>query len=653
MATRVQATGKSHVQATTFVTCSFGSLPTAGNLIVVHCITWNGNNNADWPWNGVTDNQGNVYQLAVKSAKGANGGRCAVYYAENIGTPSGTFTVTVWPDPHGGGSYIVAAAVEYSGMSGTLLLDKTATNSGSSTTPSTGTTAATTQATEVVAGVMAILAGQASITVGVVSPVFVEECEELSFAYMPGEGDDRIVTSTGTQSCSWTCATTGEWVACIATFKSTGTPAGPSGVPVTTFAGTLAPIKRGTLDIYEVANARNTLTCDVVSTGSYRPTVDSEVVVTLNGTRIFGGTIDKTTERGSGDVGLSNLFIRVNVNDFNSLADRRYIQTTLAAGTLKSMLTTLVTFLTTFGVTLDTAQVNGPSLSALTYDYKQITEILNDLAVLTGYVWAIDYDKKLSMYNPGTVAAPFDVTSANRMALNDIQVEQNARTSYANHIILRAGSNSIVEKSDNFTGNGVLTSFTLTYTPDVRADPYTAFYGYVTNNAVNETLGVGATWTFNAGTNQITRAAGAPANGNAINVKYVVQFPITVEANDTGGQATYGILDKLIEVPDIYDKVVAQAMADAALADSLERLTVVRYETRGTGLKPGQTQTINVTTRNVNASYLITDIRSHDDADGILRKYVTAVQGTTLRPTWQEVYKNWSGSGGSTAPVAP
>jgi hypothetical protein len=426
----------------------------------------------------------------------------------------------------------------------------------------------------------------------------------------------------------------------------------PEDEPTVTIAGVLTPIKKGTIDISEISNGRNTFTCDVVSIGgALRYDVDDEVVVWLNNVRAFAGTIDKTIERGAGDLGIADLFIRVNVNDFNSLADRRFIQTTFAGGTLKSMLTTMVTYLSTFGVTLHPSQVNGPTLAALTYDYKQATEILNDWATLSGYVWEIDYDKQLQMYNPGTVSAPFDVTTANRRAIGDVQVEHNAKESYANRIILRYGSNQLVEKSDDFTGDGVATSFTLTYTPVARADPYTAFYGYVTNNAVNETLGVGANWTFNTGTNAITDTTGAPTNGNPINIKYLVQFPETVIVNDTASQPP--ILERFIEEPDVFDVAVATALANAELAKALEQLTTVRYTTRGVGIKPGQTQTITIAARNINATYLITDVRSHDDADNKLRRYVTAVQGTTLRPTWRETYKQWSGVGSATAPVAP
>lgn len=199
---------------------SFPSLPTPGNLILVECEAWNGNDNGDWSVGDCTDNQGSGnYPLAVKSPK--NGAaRSAIFYLGKVVGSSGTFTITVNPAPHGG-SYIVASASEWSGEH---TVDQTASNSGSSTTPSTGTTGTTTAATEIVAACMSITAGQASITVDSVSPAWTEEFEELSFAYEPGEADSRVVTSTGTQSCGWTCASSAAWTACIATFKAVASP---------------------------------------------------------------------------------------------------------------------------------------------------------------------------------------------------------------------------------------------------------------------------------------------------------------------------------------------------------------------------------------------------------------------------------------------
>ncbi len=432
----------------------------------------------------------------------------------------------------------------------------------------------------------------------------------------------------------------------------------PVDVPVTTIAGSTRKPRRHTLFISEVTNGRNTLSCEIVSTTSaYRPLVDEEVIIEVNSERIFGGTIDSTTETAiSTDTG-TGIVTRLSVNDFNSLADRRYVKGTLAGGSLESILTTLVTdYLSTYGVTLDAAQVTGPTLDALTYDYRQLTEVLNDLATLSGYVWEIDYDKVLRMYSPGTVSAPFTVVTGNGNAIGDIAVDQTARTKYANRIYVRAGTASIVEKQDAWVSDGVATTYPLTYDlQDISGDPYLAFVGVVVvNGTIFETIGTGATnWSYDRPTNSIIRTA-ALTFGDTISVNYWVQFPITVIAEDTGEQATYGLIERMIEKPDVFDILVAQAIADAELAIALSRPNVVRYQTRHTGLRVGMTQTITVTARNINDTYLVSDIRTRDSGDdrGTLIRDVTATQGTTIKPTWREYYKKIGSTSGSAAPVA-
>src|SRR6266404_1972397 len=94
--TRVRATpiGENSASAAS-VSASFGALPATGNTIIVE-VAWDPATNpalAGW----FTDNQGNSYQLAICSDVNSTV-RTAIGYAENIGTPSGTFTVTFTPD---------------------------------------------------------------------------------------------------------------------------------------------------------------------------------------------------------------------------------------------------------------------------------------------------------------------------------------------------------------------------------------------------------------------------------------------------------------------------------------------------------------------------------------------------------------------------
>lgn len=201
---------------------TFVSTPTAGNLIVVTVFGWRtpGAGGFRMASNAVTDNKGNTYTQAVQSALDPTNSNVStsIFYAYNI-TSSATFTITV--DPTGVGNYFSWAASEVSGATTGDPLDKTTSNTGTNATaPSTGSTTATSQANEIVFAVHVNDVTQTSITVDTFSPVFTELMENLDAAnHIPGESDYRVISASGTQSCSWTLASASPWSASIATFK--------------------------------------------------------------------------------------------------------------------------------------------------------------------------------------------------------------------------------------------------------------------------------------------------------------------------------------------------------------------------------------------------------------------------------------------------
>lgn len=72
---------------------SFSTLPTAGNAVVVVF-----NDNGDTSVSTVTDNQGNTYTAVVNEQDSTAANTFAgVYWCSSIGSPSGTFTVTMTP----------------------------------------------------------------------------------------------------------------------------------------------------------------------------------------------------------------------------------------------------------------------------------------------------------------------------------------------------------------------------------------------------------------------------------------------------------------------------------------------------------------------------------------------------------------------------
>lgn len=206
--TRIQ-TAPASAPALTDVTLTFPSPPTVGNTLVVLAFS-RGTSTAPT----ATDNRGNIYtQAALATQPDPN----AVILRASVTSTGSPLTVTVQRN----GGTVSAVAIE---LSGSLVVDQTVGNHGVATTPSTGTTAALTTTADVfVATAVGGNSTEASITVGVASPVWTQEFEILSGANLAyGEADSRLVPSaTGTtQSASWTWPTNAIFAAVLAAFKA-------------------------------------------------------------------------------------------------------------------------------------------------------------------------------------------------------------------------------------------------------------------------------------------------------------------------------------------------------------------------------------------------------------------------------------------------
>ena len=172
------------------------------------------------------------------------------------------------------------------------------------------------------------------------------------------------------------------------------------------------------------------------------PTLNQEITVEEDGVRIFGGVLKELEYRAitSDPDASKDLMVSLGAKDFNALADNRTVPSLTHPGglTLKQALEQLVTELTPYGVTLSSTQVDGPVLPSFAFTLQTVTAILDELSKLTEFVWEIDYSKVLTMWQPGSVAAPFNITDGDQKVWGDIVIRPIA-SDYANRIIVRAG----------------------------------------------------------------------------------------------------------------------------------------------------------------------------------------------------------------------
>ena len=165
------------------VTITYTSAQVAGDTNIL-AIGWN---NATSNITSVTDSAGNVYQLAVPTARGS-GLSQAIYYANNIkAAAAGTNTVTVTFSAST--PFIDIRALEYSGLDPVNPFDVGTSASGSGTSANSG------PVTTTAAGALIFGAG---MTTGV---LLVRRGLTLSAASLPRRtadiAEDRLVTTTG------------------------------------------------------------------------------------------------------------------------------------------------------------------------------------------------------------------------------------------------------------------------------------------------------------------------------------------------------------------------------------------------------------------------------------------------------------------------
>ena len=87
------------------------------------------------------------------------------------------------------------------------------------------------------------------------------------------------------------------------------------------------------------------------------------------------------------------------------------------------------------------------------------------------------------------------------------------------------------------------------------------------------------------------------------------------------------------------------ALANLILARSLVQHRTVRYPTWTRGLFAGMSQTIVLPARNLNNTFLITAVRSHDLGPDVIEDEVTAIEGDVFQTGWREKWQAMTGGG--------
>jgi hypothetical protein len=386
------------------------------------------------------------------------------------------------------------------------------------------------------------------------------------------------------------------------------------------------------------------------------------------------------------------IYTEITAVSFDQITERRYAKEVLVSGTLKSMLTTLVThYMQNPYVAVNPSQVDGPVLPDVPCDYALVRNVLDTIAGLAGgYVWEIDPHLQARMFLPASERAPFDVVEGGRSAIGDVTSEPT-RTAYANRVLVQftaaaVSAYAFCQADQNFADGETVVIGSKTYTYQAvltEADGHLAIganaLASITTllEAINLSGGnYAAAMTKHSqvfasmGSTAVVRvtAIAAGASGNSIGVSTTgaharwygegsaptssltlgadAALTSVAIAEQTSEQTQHGIWEAVVQAADITDYSLALQAAQAYLAIKLLVPRTVTYRTRERGALPGQQQTITIPSRNLNGTFLITDVNGGNPTENAVEWTVTAVESLTpgAAPQWRDTYKQWAGS---------
>lgn len=353
------------------------------------------------------------------------------------------------------------------------------------------------------------------------------------------------------------------------------------------------PVLEGSLNIEKRIEERSTaslLLIDIAGTADYVRGMPVKIY-DLDDNLIFAGFIDAP---GRGELSTSGLRHDITCMDNHYLADKRLVVKAYVNQTAGYIARDLLTnYLTAEGVTEGAIQ-DGPVIKSATFNYTKASDCYDALKELTGFTWFIDELKKLYFIDRATYDAPWQMDNSTHRPVG--QPHFNTGNSlYRNRQYIRGGKGLTDLQTEHFTGDGVLKSFTLGY--PLALEPVIAEDGYVQDVGIKG-LETAKDYYWSKGDATIY-AEVAPAVGVDIEVQYYGQYPLitlAVHPTDAIARAAIeggtGIVEDIVTEAQHESSEAIKESAQAKISQYCQEAERFTYQTRESGLAPGQIQAI-------------------------------------------------------------
>lgn len=357
----------------------------------------------------------------------------------------------------------------------------------------------------------------------------------------------------------------------------------------------------------------------------------------------YAGFIEKPIEKKQ--LGTDIIFHSITCKDMHYLADKRIIAKAYENVTAGFIVSDLISDkLASEGVTVGIIQ-DGPTVIEAVFNYTTVTTALESLAEKAGYIWYIDYDKKLYFMSRSTLIAPWTATAAD-MKANSVQVE-HGNSSYRNTQYVKGGRDITDPLTENKKGDGATRSWTVGFPiakePVIKLNGVAFPVGEIGIRGLEENK----KYYWSKGDNTINQdeAETLLVDTDVLAVTYQGEFDIIVKtispeeiADRQDIEGGSGIVE---DVADDMNSTTREAAFEVANA-KLKKYGVIgrrlSFRTRRPGLFAGQILTVNLPEHSINAEMLIESVSISTEQNTVVWYDVTCAEGPEQQ-SWTKMFE--------------
>ena len=333
----------------------------------------------------------------------------------------------------------------------------------------------------------------------------------------------------------------------------------------------------------------------------------------MTGDTVFGGLIEEVTEQLITTPSDPILTHDVQAADYTRLADRRLFVGAYEEGVAGDIVRDILDVLAEDGITEGTIQ-DGTLLERQLFPYTTCSEALDRLAELCGFIWFVDYDKKLYFIDRTTYAAEWTLDDYNDVLEGSVSVS-SGNPAYRNVQYITGGAALTDTMTEYFVGDGYTRSFTVGFPIATEPEIYI--------NDVQKSVGIGGVesgqaWYWNKGNNTVTQDSSEQvlSSNDVLKVVYIGRFSLIAKVSQaaqiTARRAVEGFGSGKYERIDADPTLADHAAAIEAARGKLLSYAVVgkkiTYRTIRPGLAAGVIQHIKLPVHNVDDDCLIISI---------------------------------------------